>query len=77
MGTIGEWLTGLKLERYEAAFVEAGYDDVSVIPALDDADLDAVGVTLPGHRKRILLNGMANSNPNANPIVNVNHERKR
>ena len=51
------WLEGLKLSRYAAAFEAAGYDDASMIPELDEKDLDAIGVELPGHRKRLLING--------------------
>ncbi|EDQ85015.1 uncharacterized protein MONBRDRAFT_29641 [Monosiga brevicollis MX1] len=38
------------------------YDDPSMIHALDKSDLDEMNITLPGHRKRILLNA-----PNYNP----------
>jgi hypothetical protein len=32
------------------------YDDVSMLGDLDEADLDAMDIKLPGHRKRFLLN---------------------
>eukprot|EP00051_Salpingoeca_urceolata_P001240 m.39500 g.39500 ORF g.39500 m.39500 type:complete len:92 (-) comp11279_c0_seq1:91-366(-) len=32
----------LQLERYADAFVNAGYDDPSCIPDLDESDLDAM-----------------------------------
>lgn len=55
--TISGWLAALKLQQYESQFLAAGYDDASLIPELNEADLDAIGVTLPGHRKRLLMHG--------------------
>ena len=54
---VSVWLESLKLSRYAPAFESAGYDDASLIPELDEKDLDAIGVELPGHRKRLLING--------------------
>lgn len=39
----------------EQNFAEQGYDTSDAIVDLDDADLDAIGVTLPGHKKRLLM----------------------
>ena len=36
-------------------FAEQGYDTSDAIADLDEADLDAIGVTLPGHKKRLLM----------------------
>lgn len=53
---VTEWLESLHLEQYADLFAAAGYDDPEAIPSLDDADLDTMRITLPGHRKRLLLN---------------------
>ena len=52
---VASWLADLKLQRYESNFVEHGYDDRDVILALSEQDLDTLGITLAGHRKRLLL----------------------
>jgi class 3 adenylate cyclase len=50
---IAAWLRGLELERYEAAF-RANEIDASVLPRLTAGDLKDLGVTLVGHRRRLL-----------------------
>jgi hypothetical protein len=55
---VGEWLRGLGLGQYEAAFRDNGVD-ADVLADLSDADLEKLGVLL-GHRKR-LLKAIANS----------------
>ena len=55
---ITEWLRSLKLEQYASKFLDNGYDDPDSIPDLEETDLDAMDITLPGHRKRLLVNGM-------------------
>jgi class 3 adenylate cyclase len=49
---VAGWLRGLGLERYEQAFRENAID-AEVLAALNDADLEKLGVLL-GHRKRLL-----------------------
>src|SRR5271170_2313571 len=49
---IAEWLRGLNLSRYEAAFRDNEID-WDVLPDLTDFDLERLGV-LMGHRKRLL-----------------------
>jgi hypothetical protein len=49
---IAEWLRGLNLSRYEAAFRDNEID-WDVLPDLTDFDLERLGVPL-GHRKRLL-----------------------
>eukprot|EP00039_Didymoeca_costata_P007874 m.104767 g.104767 ORF g.104767 m.104767 type:complete len:413 (+) comp13856_c0_seq1:184-1422(+) len=53
---VREWLETLHLEQYADMFAAAGYDDPEAISTLDEGDLDAMRITLPGHRKRLLLN---------------------
>jgi predicted ATPase/class 3 adenylate cyclase len=50
---IAAWLRGLGLEQYEAAF-RANEIDPSVLPRLTAEDLKDLGVTLVGHRRRLL-----------------------
>src|SRR5246127_799826 len=50
---VGSWLRSLGLERYEAAFRENEVD-ASVLFSLTAEDLKDLGVTLVGHRRKIL-----------------------
>jgi len=50
---VGSWLRNLGLERYEAAFRENEVD-ASVLCGLTAEDLKDLGVTLVGHRRKIL-----------------------
>jgi class 3 adenylate cyclase/predicted ATPase len=50
---IGSWLRGLGLERYELAFCDNDVDE-RVLPSLTAQDLTDLGVTLVGHRRRLL-----------------------
>ena len=50
---IAAWLRGLGLEQHEAAF-RANEIDGSVLPRLTAEDLRDLGVTLVGHRRRLL-----------------------
>ncbi|TSL47611.1 Sterile alpha motif domain-containing protein 5 [Bagarius yarrelli] len=52
-GIVYEWLKTLQLCQYVEAFVDNGYDDLEVCKQIGDPDLDAIGVFLPHHRKRI------------------------
>ncbi|KAM8946071.1 caskin-2 isoform 2-T2 [Pelodytes ibericus] len=46
------WLRGFQLEMYVGNFLSAGYD-LPTISRMTPEDLTAVGVTKPGHRKKI------------------------
>ncbi|XP_034274878.1 SAM and SH3 domain-containing protein 1 isoform X6 [Pantherophis guttatus] len=48
-----EWLKTLKLTQYAEAFVDNGYDDLEVCKQIGEPDLDAIGVSLPQHRRRL------------------------
>jgi hypothetical protein len=50
---IAVWLRALGLERYEAAFRDNEIDE-RVLPNLTAEDLKDLGVTLVGHRRRLL-----------------------
>jgi hypothetical protein len=50
---LGDWLRSLGLERYEAAFHENEIDD-TVLPNLTAEDLKDLGVSIVGHRRKLL-----------------------
>jgi class 3 adenylate cyclase len=50
---VAAWLKGLGLERYAPAF--AAHDvDAALLPRLTGPDLEAIGVTSVGHRRKLL-----------------------
>ncbi|XP_059413598.1 caskin-2-like isoform X4 [Carassius carassius] len=51
---IYQWLNEFQLEQYTVNFLNAGYD-VPTISRMTPEDLTAIGVTKPGHRKKISL----------------------
>src|SRR5438874_7122495 len=50
---VADWLRGLGLEQYEPAF-RANEIDEGVLASLTAEDLKDLGVTLVGHRRRLL-----------------------
>ena len=62
------WLRGCGCERYADDFMANGYDSLLVIQQLDPADLDTIGVTLPGHRKGAELASLSLS-----PLMHSTH----
>jgi hypothetical protein len=50
---VAAWLHGLGLQRYEQAFRDNEID-ARVLPRLTAEDLKDLGVTLVGHRRRLL-----------------------
>uniref|UniRef100_A0A8C7A2J4 Sterile alpha motif domain-containing protein 5 n=1 Tax=Nothoprocta perdicaria TaxID=30464 RepID=A0A8C7A2J4_NOTPE len=48
-----EWLRTLQLSQYAESFVDNGYDDLEVCKQIGEPDLDAIGVAVPQHRRRI------------------------
>src|ERR1700730_11407241 len=50
---VGGWLRRLGLERYEAAFRENEIDD-TVLPNLTAEDLKDLGISIVGHRRKLL-----------------------
>ena len=50
---VGDWLRGLGLQRYEAAFRENEIDE-TVLPSLTAEDLMQIGVGPVGHRRKLL-----------------------
>jgi hypothetical protein len=50
---IGAWLHGLGLQQYEPAF-RANDIDADLLSELTEADLERLGMTSLGHRKKLL-----------------------
>jgi class 3 adenylate cyclase len=50
---LGDWLRSLGLGQYEAAFRENEIDD-AVLPSLTAEDLKDIGVSIVGHRRKLL-----------------------
>jgi class 3 adenylate cyclase len=64
---IAEWLRGLNLSRYEAAFRDNEIDG-EVLPNLTAEDLKDLGVAIVGHRRKLLLAiGALSAAPDAPP----------
>ncbi|KAM3860072.1 caskin-2-like [Diretmus argenteus] len=51
---IYQWLCEFQLDQYTSNFITAGYD-VPTISRMTPEDLTAIGVTKPGHRKKIAI----------------------
>uniref|UniRef100_A0A673AJ48 Caskin-2 n=1 Tax=Sphaeramia orbicularis TaxID=375764 RepID=A0A673AJ48_9TELE len=51
---IYQWLCEFQLEQYTSNFINAGYD-VPTISRMTPEDLTAIGVTKPGHRKKVAM----------------------
>lgn len=52
--TVLEWLHALHLEQYSAAFQNAGLTTLHHCCSLTADQLECMGITLPGHQRRIL-----------------------
>ncbi|XP_057694032.1 arf-GAP with Rho-GAP domain, ANK repeat and PH domain-containing protein 1-like isoform X2 [Corythoichthys intestinalis] len=52
--TVWDWLSGLRLEQYCKAFQAAGLSVLSECQNLTPDLLEQMGISLPGHRRRIL-----------------------
>lgn len=51
---VADWLRTLGLPQYAESFVDNGYDDLEICKQIGEPDLDAIGVTDPKHRNRVL-----------------------
>ncbi|XP_062443722.1 arf-GAP with Rho-GAP domain, ANK repeat and PH domain-containing protein 3 isoform X2 [Rhea pennata] len=51
---IADWLASIHLERYQDVFKQHGYHVARDATLLDGEDLQQIGITATGHRKRIL-----------------------
>ncbi|XP_061775109.1 arf-GAP with Rho-GAP domain, ANK repeat and PH domain-containing protein 1-like isoform X1 [Nerophis ophidion] len=53
---VRDWLSGLRLEQYCEAFEGAGLSTLAECLNLTTDQLELMGISLPGHRRRILAN---------------------
>jgi SAM domain (Sterile alpha motif) len=53
--SVKDWLERLCLSRHYENFAANGYETVDQCYDITSADLDRIGISLPGHKKRILL----------------------
>ena len=51
---IKEWLHDIKMSSYIPHFTQAGFTQLSDLAGLQDRDLQAIGVSLIGHRNKML-----------------------
>ncbi|TRZ01733.1 hypothetical protein DNTS_032283 [Danionella cerebrum] len=52
--TVSDWLTALKMDRYKDAFERAQYHSLESVSSLSMHDVQAVGVNLLGHQRKIV-----------------------
>jgi len=48
------WLESILLPQYHDVLTDSGYDTLHKCAVLTSGDLDRIGISLPGHKKRIL-----------------------
>jgi hypothetical protein len=54
VSSVSDWLTQINLAKYVPSFESAGILNVAELPLLTDERLKQAGVTMVGHRKRLL-----------------------
>lgn len=54
-GSLEEWLKLLRLEEYQSAFLDQGYQTVDAVAQLTWEDLEEFGIVKLGHQKKIML----------------------
>lgn len=54
-GSLEEWLQLLRLEEYQNAFLEQGYQTVDDVAQLAWEDLEEFGIVKLGHQKKFML----------------------
>ncbi|XP_056298098.1 arf-GAP with Rho-GAP domain, ANK repeat and PH domain-containing protein 1-like isoform X2 [Pseudoliparis swirei] len=72
-----DWLSVLRLEQYAAAFRSAGLASPRRCRNLTAAQLEAMGVTLPGHQRRILASLKERETGGGETLRPVARERER
>jgi ephrin-B len=51
---IKEWLHDIKMSSYIPHFTQAGFTQLSQLGGLMDGDLQSIGISLIGHRNKML-----------------------
>jgi len=52
--SLRHWLESILLPQYLDVLTDSGYDTLYKCAELTSSDLDRIGISLPGHKKRIL-----------------------
>ena len=52
--TVDNWLIDIKMQRYSEVFNQAGYLQMNQVAVITKKDLEALGITLVGHQRKIL-----------------------
>ena len=79
-GHVTAWLREIGMVQYAKAFAAAGYDDIDVLRlgGLTAAELREIGVSKPGHLKKLLLKvaamGAAAPAPPPSPLVDFSND---
>ncbi|XP_051252883.1 arf-GAP with Rho-GAP domain, ANK repeat and PH domain-containing protein 1 isoform X2 [Dicentrarchus labrax] len=80
--TVWDWLCVLRLEQYSEAFQSAGLETLRQCRSLTQDQLEQMGITLPGHRRRILAslnkthgNNDTQSDTHAHPVQSQQDQR--
>ena len=76
VGSVEEWLTSIKMEKYLEHLLRAGFTTIERVAHLNEHDLDCLGVTLIGHRKKILQSVQA-LRAHTFPVYNHNGDASR
>ncbi|XP_078347150.1 uncharacterized protein LOC144632388 isoform X3 [Oculina patagonica] len=70
------WLRLIGLEQYIPEFLDGGFDDMDFLQDMTSEDLVAIGVTKPGHQRKIWMavNALKEADENENVLESVEEE---
>ncbi|KAK1168449.1 ephrin type-A receptor 4-like [Acipenser oxyrinchus oxyrinchus] len=54
LGTVGDWLQAIKMEKYKDNFTAAGYATLEAVVHMNQDDLDRIGIAAAAHQNKIL-----------------------
>ncbi|MGH0152625.1 UNVERIFIED_CONTAM: hypothetical protein FKN15_022875 [Acipenser sinensis] len=54
LGTVGDWLQAIKMEKYKDNFTAAGYTTLEAVVHMNQDDLDRIGIAAAAHQNKIL-----------------------
>ena len=74
MPSLSQWLESILLPQYLGLLVENGYDSVQKCSTLTSAELDRIGISLPGHKKRILTHLLMSNKNSDNAGLSINKQ---
>jgi hypothetical protein len=53
--SVRSWLSSIGLSQYGETFESNGLTDPAVVATITESDLQAIGITMLGHKKKILM----------------------